>query len=130
MIDLLQMLALWALSPAGLALLFASVLLGVAAVWLSPARGLGRFLLVPLAFWAVFSTWIALDSSSVRSALAGALWGLVILGLFALALAPLVAKGKRPLTIVSISVALYVVQLPFSAFAALFIGCSVGHDCP
>ena len=130
MMDLLQLVAQWALSPIGLALLLAAALLTATAVRLSPARRTGRFLLVPLILWAAFSLWSALDSSSVRSALAGVLWAFAVAAVFTVALAPLVAKGKSPRTIVAMSVAVLALQLPFSLLSGLFFGCYVGHDCP
>ena len=128
--DFLRLIVQWLLSLPGAMLVLVSVLLAATAIRLSPSRATGRFLLVPVALLLAFSVWSAVGSSSLRSALAGVLWGLSVLGLYALVLSPLVAKAKSPRAVVTVSVVLLAVQLPFSLFAGLFFACYIGHDCP
>ena len=130
MVELFHLIAQWLLSPAGILLVTTSLLLVAAAIHWSPNRNTFRFLALPLLLWAAFSAWSALDSSSPRSALAGVLWGFGVMGVYALALAPLVAAGKSRRTIAVVSAVLFAVQLPLSLLAGLYLGCYVGHDCP
>jgi hypothetical protein len=128
--DFLYLVVEWLLSSLGAILVLVSVLLAALAIRLSPIRATGRFLLVLTALWLAFSAWSAVESLGIRSALAGVLWGLGVLGLYALVLSPLVARAKPPGVIAAVSVALLAFQLPFSLLAGLYLGCYVGHDCP
>ena len=101
-----------------------------AAIWLSPTRSVRRFLILTCALWLAFAMWSYWESPNTRQVVAGFLWGLAVLGLSTLALAPLVAYAKTRRTILVVSLLLFVVQIPFGVLTGLFFGCYVGHDCP
>ena len=120
----------WAFSAAGLVHLTGLAVLTAAAIWLSPNRQTPQFLLVALAVWLVASALSAVGSSSVRAAMAGVLWCLSIVAIYALALGFLVSRAKTPRTVVAASLVLLLVQLPFSLLSGIYFACYVGHDCP
>ena len=119
-----------AFSAAGLVHLAGLAVLTAAAIWLSPNRQTPQFLLVALAVWLVASALSAVGSSSVRAAMAGVLWCLSIVAIYALALGFLVSRAKTPRTVVAASLVLLLVQLPFSLLSGIYFACYVGHDCP
>ena len=101
-----------------------------AAIWLTPTRSVRRFLVFPCALWLAIAVWSTTESPNSHQVVAGFLWGLAVVGLSTLALAPLIAYGKTKRTILLVSVLLFLVQIPFGVLAGLFFGCYVGHDCP
>lgn len=130
MSELLALTTRWLLSPGGAMLAMASVILAAFAISYSRTRAVASFLVVPLCLWVAFSAWAVLSSTGVRSALASILWALSVLFLYAIVLAPLVARAWRPKGIVLVSAAALVVQVPLSLFTVLLFTCYIGHDCP
>jgi hypothetical protein len=120
----------WVFSAASLVHLAGLAVLTAAAIWLSTNRQTPRFLLVALAVWLVASAISAVGSSSVRAAMAGVLWCLSIVTIYALGLGFLVSRAKTPRTVVAASLVLLLVQLPFSLLSGIYFACYVGHDCP
>ncbi|HEY0501886.1 MAG TPA: hypothetical protein VGD42_00195 [Lysobacter sp.] len=129
MSEILALAFQWAFSVAGLMHLVGVGLLASAAIVLSPSRHVGKFFVVAFALWVIASTLSASTSSTVRTALAGAIWALSVIALYALFLGVLVAKGKGSRTILITAVALLLAQVPLSLFSGLYLACYVGHDC-
>ncbi len=129
MSEFLELMAHVAFSRIGLVLALCSLALLIVAIRLSPMRAYRRFLLFPLSLWIVVSGYSAMASNSTGAALAGVFWGLLVLGVYALVIAPLVAKQSAPRTLIVVSIALFVLQLPLSFLSAIYLTCYLAHDC-
>ena len=130
MTDLAGWILRWTFSVAGLVHLIGICVLVAAAIWLSPRKSVRRFFLVGLGLWVVASALAALNSSTPRAALAGAIWAFTVIAFYAVLLGVLVAKGKEPRTMTATAAVLLLLQVPFSLFSGLYLTCYIGHDCP
>ncbi len=120
----------WTLSVPGLLHLAGISILAGAAVRFSRTRSVGRFWFVALVLWLVAALACIPGSSTVRAAVAGALWALSVIAVYAISLAIPVAKAKPPRTIFLLSAVLFILQAPLSLLSGLYFACYIGHDCP
>ena len=120
----------WTFSLAGLVHLIGALVLAGAAARFSRSRGIARFLIVASLVWLVASALGTLETMRLRAALAGALWILSIVAVYAIVLGVLVAKAKGSRPIFIATAVLFVLQAPLSWLSALYFTCYIGHDCP
>lgn len=113
----------------GLAQLAGATLLALAAIWSAKTRSVGKFLLLAAGVWLLASLLLLEDPIRWRTLLAGAIWVLGMVALYALVLSFLVAKGKHWRNIAVISAVVFVLSAPASLLPALLLTCYVGQDC-
>lgn len=129
MSDLASWILQWTFSVAGLVHLIGIGVLVAAAIWLGQSKSVHRFFLTALGLWVVASVVGASSSSTLRVALASAIWALTVVAFYAVVLGVLVAKGKRPRTIIATSAVLLLLQVPLSLFSGPYLTCYIGHNC-
>lgn len=128
--DLATWMLQWTFSVAGLAQLFGALLLAGAAIRFSPSRSVAKFLLFAMFLWLIASALGVLEPYRLRPLFGWATWIFSIVVVYAIALGILVAKGKGPRPIFTVSAVLFLLQTPLSWLSALYFTCYIGHDCP